>query len=769
MDTISIFLRIFFENIEFILPVAGVFLIVTFVGVNMVLAVLKEERWSLILPLGAATGLFSFIILLGTISYIFKARVGIFVIFAIFVIFGFFLFRKNRTRLPRWKIGRFVITSAPIYFLITGLVVFLAGTTQYGGDVIAYWGFATSFANGNYPLRSPWQPDLLANHHQGTYLFEGAVHALTDVDMLLIHTMYSIYVVLAGFFLIWAIVRKMSNRDFLSIIPALTVYFSFGAIFVPFASSFRRFFNPEVEHIVNRLPILLDAKNRLGGMSNLPDMIYINHRAAALLGFLLILYIIFTKLKVESYFKPVIISALSIAIISSDEIYLPAIIFAVIFWFVRDLLVKEKERKKTLLNFILAGIIFIILFIAVGSALRDSILTPPKGETRFQLVFNEDSFLKRSGSFRSAILLLSKNTEIFWILPSVWFIATVALFLGITSSNILVWLLMISTIGSMFAFFTVEHTYYTTNNERFLSQIYQHLALIISVSSVIILSKKAKAIRTFSYFCLFFLLVPSIIFSTIFIYKYAKKPAYNNLYGKISDDRVLMWLRTNLPKERVFFIDGFLWKTNDPYLTNHGIQNFGLFVPVSPANIKVHTPDFGIEAIDVINTLNPSQMKALKVSYIYILNTEFTRYPEKRQNDLVNKKYFKETYKDDIGVLYEITDEYYNDGKDLSGTISELSEKISGGNIYIDNPPTLNFYVRSALSLALKDNGNLYSVWGPGIFNYIETKITLNQPEERKKYDFLILGPETDPKQICNCSKYEKIWEIKQAVAYEVK
>ena len=87
----------------------------------------------------------------------------------------------------------------------------------------------------------------------------------------------------------------------------------------------------------------------------------------------------------------------------------------------------------------------------------------------------------------------------------------------------------------------------------------------------------------------------------------------------------------------------------------------------------------------------------------------------------------------------------------------------------MDNPPNFNFYVRAALALELKDKENVYSVWGPGIFNYIETKIILKQPEDGISYDYIVVGPDLDPKAVCKCNEIVKIWEINQAVAYKVR
>src|SRR3990167_8494432 len=76
------------KNIDFILPITIIFLLITSIGVVITLTLVNEDRWSLILPLGVAVGIFSFIIFLGTLSYFFKARPGILVILIIYILFG---------------------------------------------------------------------------------------------------------------------------------------------------------------------------------------------------------------------------------------------------------------------------------------------------------------------------------------------------------------------------------------------------------------------------------------------------------------------------------------------------------------------------------------------------------------------------------------------------------------------------------------------------------------------------------------------------------
>ena len=773
MATISIFLRIFFQNINFILPIAVFFLSIVWVGINIFLALTKEKEWHLILPAGGISGLFGFIIFLGIFSYILKGRVGIALIFTLYIFFGLYLHKKI-DKIPGFtlKLTPKDLLLAVIAFLILGFTAFLAGANQYGGDVIAYWGFATSFANGNYPIYSPWQPDFLSIHHKGTYMFEGAVHALTNVNMNLIHTAYSYFVVSAGFFLLWGWTRKIIKRDFISIIPALVAYFSFGGMFIPLLERVRIYIKPEVEHVTSRLPLLLDAKNRLGGASNLPEFIYINHRAAAFAGVLLLLILMFTKFRIGEKFKPIITSALSVAIISSDEIYLPVVIFAILGWFLYEFVkVKRSKKKSLVLNFFIGTLVFFVLFFIVENAVRNSFLVPPQEEPRFQLVTSFQEMQKRMGSFRSAVLRQSDNQSYFWYLPDLRVIILISFLAVILTGNSWVLVFLIGTVGAISAFFLLEHTYYPGNNERFLHLLYHFYGIILTFSLVYLFVFKKGLLKYLSALLIFLTVLPGIIFTIIYLYPLAKRPDYPNFYGNLPPTPVLKWLRKNIPKERVFFIDGFVSSglNHSPY-TLQAIQNYGLMVPVSPAKIRVHTPDFGAEAFDLINTLNPEALNELKIKYVFITHKELTRFQSKRLTVLQNEKYFKKVYDDQEGILYEIKPLYKEEGKNIDGGISDLSDLINkDSHIYLDYPPRIDGALRAALLLILRERGKIYAEWRSGAFNYIETKIIITQPSPDTRYDYLVLGPATSPLEICNCKKATEVWKTTGLVLYRTK
>jgi len=771
MATISILLKMVITNMVYIIPVVLIFLGITLVGTIYIVSLKGERKWYLVLPEGAITGLLSFILLLGTLSYILKGRFGIAVIFLVFILSGLLLFKRNREYFPKirfeptWK----NVTIALTYLAIAGFLFFLVGANIYGGDVIAYWGLATSFANGNYPLHSPWQPDLLPVHHQGTYLAEGAIHALSGADMQLVHTMYSYFVVISGLFLVWGWTRKHTNFSFLSLIPALFTFFAFGGMFYPLPNYAKNYIRAEVDHVTGRLPLLLDAKNRLGGASNLPEVIYINHRAASLVGTIFILIFICSKLKISLRIKASIVAAFSVVVSSSDEAYLPVLGFAGIIWFIYEFFkYKGKARKmKVFRDFCIAAIFATILFLLVGSALRDSLFVASSEAPRFQLDFSYSSIAARINGLRSAFLSINAQSKYFWLLPDLRIIIIFAFLISWLSKPFWAKFVSLSTLGALIAYLTVSHTFYPNNQDRFLHILYFVYGGVITYSLLKLIQVRKGFLKIFSVILLVSFL-PSILFSTRYLYTLAKKDYYPNFKGSLPDYDVLKWARKKIPRGRIFFIDGYLNGVSYSYLTLNGIQNYGLFVPVSPARIKVHTPDYGIEAVDTINTLNPSSMGALKIDYLFIVNGQETKYPIERRRDIENNIYFRKIYEDKLGKLYEVDKQYYDNANDLPGAISQLPGLVKeGSNIYFDSHPRLHFGYRTVLVLSLKDKNNIYTVWGPGLFNYIETKIVVKTPDDSIKYDYLVLGLVTNPMEICNCKKVNLIWENVFAKVYE--
>jgi hypothetical protein len=233
MNTFIIFLQAITPNLSAIFLVICFFLLTTVVGF-LYLNYFFRIKNIVIVPAAMIAGVNLFILYLAIFSYLFKGQLGILIITIIFSVTGLLmLFITPHLKLI-WHY-LFSIKNAVVLLICLSWIFFIfliGGANIYGGDVIAYWGFATSFANGNYPLMSPWQPSILANHHQGIYLYEGAIYALIPVSITLIHTLFSIFTISSGFFLLWSFTALITKRTFLSLICPL-IFFVLQLIRIP--------------------------------------------------------------------------------------------------------------------------------------------------------------------------------------------------------------------------------------------------------------------------------------------------------------------------------------------------------------------------------------------------------------------------------------------------------------------------------------------------------------------------------------------------------
>lgn len=762
MGTLKIVANIIQDNIWYFLPVGGFIILTSVIGVILLIYLIDEDRWQFLLPAGVIFGIFSFIFMLGTLGHFFKGPTGIAIILTLYALAGFAVFQKIKSKIPKvhfkLNFSSLIVVSGGLFF--GALMFLLAGNTVIGGDVAAYWGFSTSFGNGNYPQRSPWQPDLLTVHHQGAFLYEGAIFALTNVDMRLIHTLFAFTVMAAGFYLLWAWVYKQTGYTLFSILPAIVAYFPFGGIFLLLPAWIRPFLDPEVEHPLTKFATLTDFKNRLGGASDINSWVYINYRAAALACFLLILMLAVGKWKISRWYKPVILAAISVPVLSADEVFLPPLGAAIALWALFELYRSRKtEFKKTFWSFLAAGLVFVGLFFIIGNPLRDSIFTPSYEKPRFQIIVDSAAILQRAAGFKSAVLKI-ENREWLLFLPHLGWFVLFGLILASLIKDKWGFLVFFSGIGIMIGYFFAEHTYWPGNQGRFLHLLYILYGTLISYCLVLLSTKFSNRLAKYLALVLTILLfLPAMISSLSDSVIKAKTADYPNFQGKMPQYTVLRWARKNIPQKRIFFIDGFLHDYPHSFLTLHAIQNYGLFVPISPASIKVHTPDWGIEAVDIIGTLNPSSLKELKIEYLYLANNQRKYYDQNRLRDLENRNFFTVAEVDEIGVLYKVGSGYIEKGEDHPESIASLAKLIpKGSKIFLEKPPGLNFYIRGAAMLAVKNGNEVYGALYSGFFNYIETEIKILTPDEKTEYDYLILGPETDPYTVCNCSRANAFW-----------
>ncbi len=773
MVTLKIFLKALLPNLPFILPVLLIFLLTLLIGSLIFLYLVDEDNWSIILPSGLLIGLFSFVIYLSFFSYIFKGKDGIQIILFLFLLSGFLLFQKVKKRIPSFKLEK-SLNNLGNFFIYSGFLVFMffvGGNNIYGGDVITYWGIATSFANGNYPIFSPWQPDLLVTHHQGLFIYEGAIYGLLGVNMQLIHTLCSILIIYSGFCLLWGWGKKFSGLNFRSILLPLIIYLSFGAIFILLPKAFDTLLNLEAKRTVaSTWPIFSDAKNTLGGSSNLNEIFYISHRALAFDGIFLLILLLLLKFRVSRFLKLMTVFALSVPIISIDESALPSIVSVLLFYLLYLFKTASNiERKKLIKEVLIITFVSVLLFFVVGSSLRDSLFTPSKEAARFQILLSPKSIGSRLGGMRGVELDFG-NQNLMLYFPSLLFLIAISLILFIIEPSLSLVLIFWAIFGAFMAYLLIEHTFYPGNQGRFQHMSYILNGLFMGVGVLQLLKKGSRkaVIRVFGWVLVLLLGIP-IVFSAIYLSAKAKSDSYPNYNGNIPSYPVLKWAKNNVAQNRLFFVDGYLRDNASSETSMNGIEHYGLKVPVSPAYIKVHTPDIGYEAIDAFLTLSPQYLKDLKIDDVYIKNNQLKYYSRERLEELNNPKFFTKLYVDSEGSFYKIEPEYLTNGTNINeGTIDQLSSIISEGKkVFLDYPPNIDMALRGALWLRLKQQNQIYTEWRAGIFNYIETKMVIYPPDYNIKYDYLILGDKTKPEDICKCVNAQLVWQLGKVRAYK--
>lgn len=770
MDTLNILHDSIKPNLIPILEILGVFLITSIVGSIIYSVIFKLKSWFVLLPASGLLGIFGFIFFLGCLSYLFKGSGGILIILILYILFGLSLYIKFKSVLPKIKFSKNNFFWILVSLTFLGVFFLIAGVNIYGGDVIAYWGFATSFANGNYPVMSPWQPELLAAHHQGAFLYQGAVYSLIWVNMKLIHSLFAFFVVSCGFFFLWGWMREELKNTLGGLLVAMMFYFSFSAIFIVLPLNSQHLFNPEVSHEITSLPKFIDAKNRLGGSSNINEIFYLNHRAAAISGLMIFLFLIVKPIKFEDKWKFPLLALLTITVISTDEVVLPSIGCAGLYFFINQLIkTKKEERRQMIFYAVLSGFLFIALFFLIGNALRDSILIPA-AVPRFHLVFTPDSIFLRLKELKSAILTLSGYNSLFYM-PSLFITGILAVIFAYKIRNPVSTIFLISAIGTLLAFLFVEHTFYPGNQGRFLHLLYLLVITTLIFGLINLLFTNKGSMKFFVGFVIFYLCGVSVMSSTVAVLKQIKSANYPNYESKLPEFQpVFSWMQQHAPQSNIFFLDGYLKGVSYSHLSIAGIQDYGMFVPVSPASIKVHTPDFGVEALDLIMTLNPRDMNALKIEYLYIQNDQFINLNSERLQNLNNPDFFRKIYQDYYGVLYKVDQNYLNVGRNDDNVSIYGLVNLIGHNkkIYLDYPPGIEMGVRQVLWLALKSNNEIYTYWSSGIFNYIETPMTIYPPAETVEYDYVIVDSKMDPLTVCNCLEYLPIWRMTGVAVYKV-
>lgn len=341
-----------------------------FVGFRLTRLISSENRLETTLPVSLFGGITLFILILNLMSYIFHPPLGIYITYFSFTLLGLVLLRfKNfaldKIDVPKGSSRKLFFISVFVWAIILFVII---GHFGLSGDPTFYATIAKSYTRGNFPILTPWQPDMKLAYHYGPSIFMGVFHTLTGSSFHLIQRFTSFLIVLMlSTFLIWVFKRHLTFKSLVvyQLVP-LMILISLGnwMIAIPkFPLELPQNFTGILEW-ASKMPTVGMAFFTYGGsIVSLQGLIFFYHELIVVASFIWILWLCFTydKSRRIGAWTVLTLSLASLSIINEAFIplSLPAIALVI---FCREFPFKNLISKKTISSFIilfflLAGLI----------------------------------------------------------------------------------------------------------------------------------------------------------------------------------------------------------------------------------------------------------------------------------------------------------------------------------------------------------------------------------------------------------------------------
>lgn len=742
-----------------------ILLFISLIGAILIRKFTKENRFFILIPAGMIWGVSCYIFLLNIISKILPGGVGIIISSLSFLALGIltFIFTKPKK----------IIFSGLVNFLTLILIVlivfYLARLKMTSvlpvADSDMQWAYAASFARGNYPAKTPWQPNLNPNYHLGAYFLEGAILSLTNLPLITIHSILNVYFLMAGIlftiFLLWE--TKYYLKNLWLIIAALVTYISFGVtiLVIPTLNFF------SLNNLVNAFTSLTTypgdffAKGIAGAsLVDLNSLSYLPARSLSLGLAFLTLYFTFTEFKnrkVKTFFLIILFAVMALV---EESMFLGIFMVLVeisLFSFFPFLpifkdLIKE---RRTLLKIIIATLIAIFL---QGGFFSD--FGSNQSAFHLNLPFTSSFYSQLHVLINTSIL----NAKSFiWILPSPLLLGILLLLYAIVRKNKLIGLFGLYSLSALICFLLIEYKYYPSNNIRFYN--FGFIAAGIGLFYLLFNQLKSKSYRKSLLIFIFLIpiLIPTLVPELLSQYHQIKEARIKNIRSQVLIDKnpntpfeqISDWANKNLPKNgRLISVDTSL----PTPLRSIQFEHKGIYTILGPQYTRVLRQEPGVEYYDLILTLNPQLLKQTKTEYIYIESesSSYQQLPEFRKNELENDKYFKVLksieHEGKFYRLYKILTAFTDTSSKIQetseNTLEQLQKKIPiKKSVYIGDygeNPNLSFWYRMTLTLALNDKDIRRNLSQTG-YMVVETSIPYKSGNIMNVYDFYILGPNQKP------------------------
>ena len=776
-------------------------LLLTFCGLIISLLIINPKNKPLLLGSSMILGPLAFLLVLSIGSYVFKGHIGIAILFWVFVLLatGTFALSKYVALKKLKNLEKTNKLTWILIFVYSSLIFLQTSKFSVGADADMYWGIATSFTEGNYPTVLPWQINFLTVYHQGTFMIEGALRALSYTHISTIHYFFTAYLLISIVLLLTGIALEYKN-SFLSIIPSVFGLVMFGGP-VLLVSGFNSFASSLGD--LSQFPVYGFFKSSNGGGAvGIGEMIYSNFYTQGLAVFLLFTFLYVKNFKSNFKLRTfLILVCMSVLNISIDEtfFFIEIALLSILF------LVKNYQAKKLqiLRRFLVSSIVFLFLFFIIQNPIRDSMLEPSLEESRFKLLFEtknsplskytfqKDKNVLWNGVDTGTTASETLNTRInyassrtFEIKNTIWktvdfrLLFILILILSVYFKHKFSLALTISSGISYLAGLVLVNTFWPPNSLRLINQ--AHNIAWIALAFIVVqglLNKKAT--HKFIIITIIALVLPQFLVSNSIFIQNSMKPSEAKNYTATKVDLLIEDIVYNLPTHsNIVFVGRYPSESPSTYYNLAALSRYGAYIPIAPQNVKILNTDYSMEWFDAVTYLSPYAFKSHNIKYAYIRNSALNRVSEKRKKILKDDKYFKEIKVWNDGTLYEVTPLYSSINTDEINLKYIVDYIGKSKRIYLDK-----FYLNEIRKIFLLKLGYTNNLFGPShshggdFFMYIETTIPFNPvckdnecsdqiTKQIKNLDYALMDPDNDPNDTLD-GAFEPIIATEQVVLWE--
>lgn len=744
----------------------------------------EEKRPELLYLLGLFGGSSIYIFLLNSFSFILKPHISEYVSFGVVVFLGLLIlmFGKLQPLSP--------IKGKPLFLFIVSLaflavsLFWIVGKTAFGGDVEIFYAIAKTFNRGNFPMVTPWQPDLPLAYHYGPSILIGAIDNFAKLRLDFIQLGLSFLFLLCfiqSLIWFWKRHENFSSLLIYSIIPAMTLVTVGVIMLVQPELPFKLHQYSSVSNFLNNsqnLPTAHQSYETYGGaIVDINGHVYFFHHLVGLVitWWLFVLCLSLRRKRFIFNILAIVSALLSLALVN-EALLIASVFFvaALILFFV----LKQKSFKKDIRVLIPIAVIFTLVVCFQGGVLTGTILSrnieleksavivPKAGDYPEGQAYVDNVRGYHAGQQSTHVFKVRDNwfnatwyqLGISWLM-GVFLLLIILLWKHIDTKKKIALLFLFSlSISSIFAFNIIVPRYIAANGNRFLSTGFQFLGLGISTALVFLLEllikKKRKLLALILGIAIIWLIIPSVLPAILRFQTLARNE--NKLLPKqtvVSDS--IHWLTKNTEiSDRALNILG-----NAPFSANDTLSSGGILTPTFNQKFRAYTFEVSPDYIDMVTTLNPELLIRFGINYLVISSGAFDVLPDIRKEQIINPHFFRFKFESDASGkerwerVYKVRDTYLAEAENLPTTIEEMIKLIpKDKKVYIDD--WFNTYpwnsMRKAIIFALIDYKPVLQ-WGPGSYLNVETFITTTAKEKKVKIDYLVLFKDTDYKKVCNC------------------